>query len=113
MPVIHVDTEQADLIAAALEMFEAALKARVTRVDPDRVISKALELQAMKLATVRALLQLPDPPPYSELAPNLQGLAVQLMKHIIENTAPDAVNPAWERLRGVAYAPAFPNATPA
>jgi hypothetical protein len=73
MPVIIVDTEQAALIEAALVMLESALVARTERADPDQVISKALNLQAMKLATVRKLLQAPEPPAYVDLEPHLRA----------------------------------------
>lgn len=108
MPVIHVDTEQAALIKTALAMFEAALTARVERVDPEQVISKALNLQSLKLATVRQLLDLPEPPPYSQLSPALKALADACISELADPTPGGSPDEWFERLRGVLVAPAFP-----
>lgn len=108
MPVIHVDTEQAALIKAALTMFEAALTARVERVDPEQVISKALNLQSLKLATVRQLLDLPEPPAYSELSPTMRKLTDDLVTALAAERSDPAADRLFERLRGVLVAPAFP-----
>jgi len=108
MPVIHVDTEQAELVEVAISMLEAALTARTRRADPDKIISNSLTLQASKLATVRQLLSLPEPPPYSQLSPALRELADNLLWRLhtgIDGAEKDAT---FERLRGVLVAPAFP-----
>lgn len=108
MPVIHVDTEQAALIKAALGMYEAALSARVERVDPEQVISKALNLQTLKMATVRQLLDLPEPPPYSQLSKALRQMADNQLWLLHTSTDDAKKDAAFERLRGVMVAPAFP-----
>lgn len=51
--ILHLDTEQAALVSAALEFGVTALEARAARVDPDKVISKAHKLQAIKLEQVQ------------------------------------------------------------
>jgi len=112
MPVIHVDTEQAALIEAALHMFEAALTARVERADPEQIISNSLSLQAAKLATVRPLLRLGDPPPFSQLDPTMLKKAHDLLWALHTDADALDVNQWWEALRGVINAPGFPAPTP-
>lgn len=108
MPVVIVDSEQAALIEAALQMFEAALTARVSRVDPEQVISKALTLQSLKLATVRDLLKLPDPPPFSKLEPTMLGKAHALLIALQGEALEGSADVWWEQLRGVINAPGLP-----
>jgi hypothetical protein len=108
MPVIHVDSEQAALISAALEMFEAALSARVVRVDPEQIISKALALQAMKLATVRKLLLAPDPPAFHALSPLMLKKAHDLLWVLHTDQNDTQVDQWWEALRQVMNAPGDP-----
>lgn len=110
MPVMIVDTEQAALIKAALQMFEAALTARVERADPEKIISNSLSLQAKKLKTVRDLLDMPDPPPFSQLSKHMRQMAdnqLWLLHTRADDAAKDA---AWQRLREIFIAPAFPPA---
>lgn len=109
MPVLHVDTEQAALIKAALTMYEAALTARVERVDPDKIISKALNLQALKMKTVRDLLDLPDPPTYSALSPTVRKMVDSLLWSLHTGVEGDTKDQYFERLRGFLVAPAFPS----
>lgn len=108
MPMIIVDAEQAALIEVALSMLEAALTARVARADPDAVISNSLHLQANKLATVRAHLQMPEPPPLVMLDLSVQNAAREAMQQIIDNPGSTKADAAWERLRGFVYAAAIP-----
>ena len=108
MPVVIVDTEQAALIGAALEMFEAALTARVERVDPEQIISKALNLQSLKLATVRTLLKLPDPPDFTDLDPTMLKKAHDLLWVIHTDPTGTEINEWWRQLRGVVNAPGLP-----
>jgi hypothetical protein len=111
MPVAIVDTEQAQLINVALEMLEGALTARSTRVDPEQIITKALQLQAYKLATVRKLLLLPDPPPFAQLEPRLRNKALHMADLLRNAESPAEAQQAWDALRGIANAPALPAAT--
>jgi hypothetical protein len=113
MPVIHIDTEQAALIEVAVAMLEGALTARTERVDPEQVISKALQLQAYKLETVRKLLLLPEPPRYSEMSETMQIMADKLMGQLLDTDPGPTKDALFERLRGVLVAPAFPASTPA
>lgn len=108
MPVIIVDTEQAALIEAALTMFEAALTARVERVDPDQVISKALNLQSLKLATVRQLLKMPEPPDFSDLDPVMMKKAHDLLSQLDLDGPVSPINLWWNQLRTVINAPGLP-----
>jgi hypothetical protein len=107
MPVIHVDTEQAALMKAAFQMLEAALLARVERADPEQIISNSLALQAAKLATVRTLLDLPEPPAYSQLSPEMRKLADSVLWALHRDVSPEEKDALFERLRGVLVAPAF------
>jgi len=107
MPVIHVDTEQAALMKAAFQMLEAALVARVERADPDQIISNSLTLQAGKLETVRRLLDLPEPPAYSQLSPEMRKLADNLLWALHKDATVEEKDALFERLRGVLVAPAF------
>jgi hypothetical protein len=113
VPVIHVDTEQAALIEASLQMFEAALVARVERADPEQIISNSLKLQAAKLANVRVLLQLADPPPFSKLDPTMLKKAHDLLWVLHTDPVGVQADQWWEQLRGVINTPAFPVDTPA
>jgi hypothetical protein len=108
MPVIHVDTEQAALIEAALTMFEAALSARVERADPDKIISNSLALQAAKLKNVRVLLHLPDPPLFSLLDPVMLKKAHDLLWVLHTDAPAPEADQWWEQLRGVINAPGLP-----
>lgn len=111
MPVIHIDTEQAALIETALVMLESALTARVTRADPEKIISNSLKLQAAKLATVRTLLAQEEPPDFSALPTELQMQVYRAAFEGLGHRDPQIVNAAWRQIRGVAIAAAFPRAT--
>ncbi len=92
----------------AFTMLEGALTARVARADPEKVISNSLILQANKLATVRQLLQMPEPPPFSMLSLSLKE---KVLRHAATLASlPEAENhdAAWEALRELANASAFP-----
>jgi hypothetical protein len=108
MPTIIVDTEQAALIEAACAMLEAALTARVKRVDPDKVISNSLALQSNKLATVRQLLKMPDAPRWTGLDIALKQKASRAMAVLLSNSPDQACDKSWDTLRGVIVAPAYP-----
>lgn len=108
MPTINVDPEQAALMEAAFAMLEAALTARVARADPDKIISNSLTLQANKLATVRALLKMPAPPAFSELDGPMRSKALSAMRAIVPEGNQKANDAAWEVIRGVINAAAFP-----
>lgn len=110
MPVVIIDTEQAALIEAALVMFEAALTARTERADPEKIISNSLALQAAKLANVRALMKLPDPPPFSELDPTMLKKAHDLLWALHTDAPSTSADQWWEQLRGVINAPGLPRA---
>jgi hypothetical protein len=111
--MIIVDAEQAALIEVALSMLEGALTARVARADPDAVISNSLHLQANKLATVRAHLRMPEPPPWELLPDGVQNALLGSMSILQGDHATQAKNVAYERLRGFVYAAAIPATTPA
>lgn len=100
MPTIHVDSEQAALIEAAITMLEAALTARVVRADPDKVVSNSLQLQANKLATVRAHLKMPAPPAFSMLPESAQAAVIASALQLLENAGSEAADPHFDRLRG-------------
>jgi len=106
--VIHVDTEQAALIEAAVQMLEAALTARVERADPEAIISNSLKLQASKLGTVRMLLAQGEPPAFRDLPKHMRGMADNLLWQLHTNTDDEAKDHAWKALRDLANAPAFP-----
>lgn len=108
MPVVIVDTEQAALMEAAFVMLEAALSARVKRVDPLHIISDSFELQAKKLATVRKLLQAADPPAWRELSPELRKKAKNTLWLMHREGDDDMMDACWEGLRQLVNAPAPP-----
>lgn len=113
MPSLLIDTEQAALIKVAVTMLAAALVARTERVDPEQVISKALQLQAYKLETVLKLLDMPEPAEFSELSKALRAYADKQL-WLLHTKADDAAkDAAWRRLREVFIAPAFPTDTQA
>lgn len=104
MPIAIVDTEQAALIEVALTMLEAALTARVTRADPDKIISHSLSLQAKKLATVRMMLAQPDPLSFSMLDKATRDRAEKAMAAILEHPANKTADALWEKLRALMVA---------
>lgn len=108
MPVLIVDTEQAALIKAALQMLQQALTARVERADPEKIISNSLSLQAKKLEMVVVALDAPDPPPFSELDPTLRKKASDLLFALHTKAADEAANQWWQALRAVVNAPGLP-----
>lgn len=112
MPVIIIDTEQAALIAVAVEMLEGALTARVERVDPEQVISKALTLQSYKLATVRQLLKAPEPPALSQLPKHLRAKADNLLWALHTKPGDADKDMLWDLLREVINAPGVPTTSP-
>lgn len=112
MPVIILDTEQAALIAVAVQMLEGALTARVERADPEQVISKALTLQSYKLATVRALLRAPEPPAFSELPKHLRAKADNLLWAMHTKPENDDKDMLWSLLREIINAPGVPTTSP-
>lgn len=108
MPVIIVDSEQADLIRIAAETLEGALTARVQRADPEAIISNSLALQAAKLKTVRVQLQAPDPPKYSRLEKSMRLKAEAIIKRLADPQPREDRDALWEALRMLAIAPGFP-----
>lgn len=104
MPTIHVDTETAALMEAAFAMLEAALTARVSRADPDQVISSSLRLQAIKLATARAHLKMPEPPPLSMNPQSVQNAVLGTAQALLDATTVDEADAAFDRLRRFVYA---------
>lgn len=110
MPVVIVDTEQADLMEAAFVMLEAALTARTARADPDKVISNSLNLQALKLKTVRTLLRQPDPLKWSELPREGQERIIQVVEQLKTVKGPAHADQLYERLRGLLNAAPLPRA---
>lgn len=65
--VLHLDTEQAALIEAALEFGVAALDARAKRIDPGKIVSQSHELQSIKLKQVQEQMALPPLPVFSQM----------------------------------------------
>lgn len=108
MPVVIVDSEQAALMEAAFAMLEAALTARVERADPEKVISNSLSLQALKLKTVRTLLQAPEPPTWSEMDDAGRERITQLFEQIHKSRRKADRDALYQRLRGVVNAPGIP-----
>lgn len=104
MPTIYVDPEGAELVEAALQMFEAALTARVKRVDPGYVISNSLKVQQRKLETTRRLLKMPDPGDFTTLPESLQNKALGHARLLIEASDQGAKNVSWAALRQVLMA---------
>lgn len=110
MPMILVDTEQADLIEVATYMLEQALTARAKRADPGKVITNSLTLQAAKLETLRNQLAQPDPPQLDRLAPAVRE-SVEHMARIIVSDHEEALKVAtYEQLRQVINAAPLPSA---
>lgn len=105
-----VDAEQAELIEAAVAMLEAALRSRSKRRDPDQIISNSLILQGNKLATVRQLLAMPEPPDWPNLEPGVAAKAIRAMRTMLENSDAAKRTAAWKELRALAIAPGFPGA---
>lgn len=56
---LHLDTEQAALLDAALDFAQVALESRAARIDPDRVLSDSAKLQSLKVKQVRAQFDAP------------------------------------------------------
>lgn len=110
MPVVIVDSEQAALMETAFAMLEAALTARVERADPDKVISNSLNLQALKLKTVRTLLLAPDPPTWSEMPESDRERLTQLFEQIPIARRKADRDALYQRLRGMVNAPGLPRA---
>lgn len=108
MPVAIVDTEQAALIEVALTMLEAALTARVTRADPDKIISHSLALQAKKLATVRVMLAQPDPPPWSAMSASERDRVLSILETLRAGPRKADADALYQRLRSIALAAPFP-----
>lgn len=108
MPVVIVDTEQAALMETAFVMLESALTARTERADPEKVISNSLNLQAIKLATVRKLLRSPEPPTWSKLSPEERNKLLTLVNSIPEQKKSADRDALYKRLRGIINAPGLP-----
>lgn len=108
MPVVHVDTEAAALIEAAVTMLEAALTARVERADPDKIISNSLILQSHKLESFRAQLHAGPPPTFSMMSEPLMRKALRAAKGLVDASDDGARNTNWELLRGLLNAAAIP-----
>lgn len=104
MPAVYVDTEAAELIAAAVAMFEAALKARVKRADPGEIISNSLILQSHKLESFRAQLHAAEPPPFGQLPEPLRAKALRAAKQLVAAESREASDVAWETIRGLTIA---------
>lgn len=109
MPVLILDTEQAALLHASAEMLEAALAARVTRADPENIISDSLKLQAVKLASVRQAMKAPEPPDWRQLGTSLQRRALGLMHQVADHSDGPNADAAWRLLRDLINAPGFPS----
>lgn len=105
MKALYVDTEQADLIDAAVEMAHAALLARSKRADPDRIISDSHKLMANKLHSVRAQLAAPDAPEWPDLAEPFRAKALNLMRTILAEPKSANATAAWKSLRALTEGP--------
>jgi hypothetical protein len=99
--MLIVDQEQAELIDAAVEMMHAALTARARRVDPGRVISDSITLQAHKLATVRRFLSQGAPYRWADLPDALKAKARAAVRVLADATPGADQEKAWENLRGL------------
>lgn len=107
MPVLILDTEQAELIGIASEMQKAALLARSRRADPDGIISQGMELQASKLQTVLDGLKAPEPPDWSGLDAGLKRRARDLLQQLALDRGDPSADDAWRELRSLINAPGF------
>lgn len=110
MPLVHVDSEAADLIEAAVTMLEAALSARVKRADPENVISNSLTLQTNKLKSFRAGLRSLPPPPFSAMVEPLQRKALSAAKGLLSAASADDKDAHWRNLVGLVNAAQTPPA---
>lgn len=113
MPTINVDAEQAALMEVAFAMLEGALVARVARADPDKVISNSLQLQAHKLATVRAHLRAAEPPDFGMLPESVQNAVRGAATGILQATKPADIDAHFRRLRGFVNAASVHPTSPA
>ena len=105
MPLIHVDTEAAELVELALTMMSGALEARSRRADPDRIITDSLKLQANKLTGVREALRNREPAEWAELNEAARK-QVRTFCEILASPAADHVHQAaYARLRQICIAP--------
>ncbi len=110
MPMVFVDSEAADLVEAAVQMLEAALKARVKRADPNEIISNSLILQSHKLESFRAQLRSAPPPPLSGMAPPLRKKALTAAKALVAADDNDSMDHHWRTLTGLVHASQGPSA---
>lgn len=105
MPLVQLDTEQADLLRVATEMLSGALRARVKRADPDKIISNSLVLQSNKLESALAQLALPDPPRWEHMTEQRQRHIIQLCSLIAGEAYGSARGTIVQQLRGALIAP--------
>lgn len=102
MPTIIVDPEAAELVEAAVAMFEAALTARVKRADPDNVISNSLILQSHKLSTFRQMLALPEPEDFHLMPEPIRRKILNEAKRLVAAGDTPAAALPWRSIRGLA-----------
>lgn len=110
MPVLIIDTEQAELIEVAITMLEGALTARTRRADPEKIISKSLDLQAIKLKTVRTLMAQGDPPAWSDLPQGDRTRVLSTLSALSEVKNMGERDALYKRLRELVNAPGLPRA---
>lgn len=86
--ILHLDTEQAALIEAALEFGVFALEARAARVDPDRIISDSHKLQAIKLQQVQQQMRLAPSVKFSEMSDHDKAQLEDRFRQFLDHPEP-------------------------
>lgn len=72
MYLLLIDSEQAGMLLDAAHAADAILSHRASRVDPDGVVTKSMDLQKRKLVQVMSQLALPVEPVWEALSPEQQ-----------------------------------------
>ena len=104
MKFLNLDDEQAAMLIDAADLSVRFLLHRSARIDPDRILSKAAELQANKLENVRAQLAQPEIAGWADIQSTSQHAILKAADDLLRAKDAAALNIAWRQLLAAAVA---------
>lgn len=99
--VLFLDGEQADLVAAAAAMANAAMDARARRIDPEGVVSKSARMSEIKLRHVLSQLDMPPMADWSDLPEFIREAALAHMQEFMKTDDPEIRASTWRELQSL------------
>lgn len=95
---VAMDSEQAELVRLGLEAIDGLLAARLTRADPDRIISGSMTLQRRKMLALRETMEREVLGEWDQLEDGLKTEALRLCQHLLQLPDQEGKSQAWRNL---------------